>query len=223
MLRFVLVSALLLGGCAATRQYFQPTERVHGITEQGFRESMYDLTGAKGRFGEAKIWSRGAYRGPGDRTVIHLGLELHNTGGTPIVVRPGDVVLDRVRTGEGLLTEVAPAEHATYQVAPAGILELRFHFVLPAGIAPDDVSAFRARWGMTSADQSYVQHTPFVEQRAAYYYGPPYAYYRYYCDPFDPYCFYPGPYYSPYPYPAYRHVIIVHPERPGRSVVRGRR
>jgi hypothetical protein len=222
MTRLLLIFTLLLGGCAARWQYFQPTEHVHGTTLQGFKEAIYELHGPQGRFGEAKVWSRGAYRGPGGRTVIHLGIELHNTSGVTLELYAADVRLDRVRTAGGVLTEVAPAETGSYVAQPTAIVEARFHFVLPAGTSPGDVTAFRARWRVLSAGQSYQQYTPFAEQYRGYWVGPPYSYYRYYCDPFDPYCFYPGPYYyHPYGGYGYRQTIIVHPE--SRTIVHPRR
>lgn len=225
MQRFVLISALLLGGCGASRQYFQPTERVRGTTLQGYPEAIYELVGPSGQFGEAKVWSRGAYRGPNKTTVVHASIEIHNTSAAPIQLRSADVRLDPVRTDDGVLTEIKPAEARDYEIPPGAIRELRFHFVLPAGTSPGEVSAFRLRWSVTSAGRSYSQHTPFVEEyrRYGYYgYGPPYPY-HYFCDPFDPFCFYRGPYYYPYGVGAGYGVVIERPATPPRVIVHPRR
>jgi hypothetical protein len=212
--RLALISVLLLGGCAASRQYFQPTERVRGVTIQGYRESIYPLMGPHGHFGEAKLWSRGAYRGPGGLTVVHVSIEIHNTSGAHIELAATDVRLDPVRTDDGVLTDVAPAETSRFAVAPGTIVEERFHFVLPAGTTPGEVSAFRVRWRVTNAGQTYSQHTPFVEHYWRYGYGPRYGYgYHYFCDPFDPFCFGPGyGYYGP-TYGVYRPIYVSPPPR----------
>jgi hypothetical protein len=204
------ISALALAGCAASRVYFQPTEHVRGTTDQGFREAIYPLVGPHGPFGEAKVWSRGAYRGPGNRTVIHLGIEIHNTSAAPIVLDARDVRLDPVRTDDGALPNLAPAEQEILSVPPAAIAQARFHFVLPASTSPGDVYAFRARWRVTSSGQTYSQYTPFIERYGHYAYAPGYygGYYYYYCDPFDPWCFGPGPYY--YPYGGFHGAVIIH-------------
>ena len=199
MPRLLLVTALVLAGCAASRQYFEPTERVRGATLQGYPESIYELTGPQGHFGEAKVWSRGSYRGEGG-TVVHVSIEIHNTSGQNVELKSQDVRLDPVHTEDGVLTDLAPAETQTYNVPAATIREVRLHFVLPPGTTPGEVNAFRVRWHVTNGAQAYSQLTPFVQEdrRYGYAYGPMYGQvygYAYYCNAFDPFCFYPGPYY----------------------------
>lgn len=220
----LLITALVFGGCAASRQYFLPTEQVHGATLQGYPESIYTLTGAQGHFGEAKVWSRGAYRGEGGTTVVHVSIEINNTSAAPAQLSGADVRLDPVRTSDGaLLSDVQPADGKLYTIPPATIREIRLHFVLPKDISPGEVAGFRVRWNVsTAAGQVYSQLTPFIEEPPHYaYYGYGYPgpyYYHYVCDPFDPLCFYPGGYYHVGVY--YRPVmmapgprIVVHPRR----------
>jgi hypothetical protein len=221
MYRLLLISALVLGGCAASRQYFQPTERVRGTTLQGYGESIYELSDPHGHFGEAKLWSRGAYRGPGRSTVVQVSIEIHNTSGSAIELRSADVRLDPVRTDSGVLTDLRPAETKDYGIATQALRELRFHFVLPAGTSPGEVTAFQVRWRVTHANFAYAQHTPFIEQYAYYGYVPMYGYPYSYCDPLDPFCFYPGSYYRSR-YGTYS-PVFERSDGPPRAIVHPRR
>ena len=204
MRRSLLIGVLLLGACAANREYFEPTERVHGQTLHGYRESIYELVGAQGQFGEAKLWSRGAYRHEG-RTVVQIGMELHNTSAVPFELRAKDVWLEPVRVADGLVPSVGPAEQNDFVFAPEAIGSANFHFVLPPGISPSEVIAFRLRWSVYSGAHVYSQNTPFRRdaRRDGYggYYGGVYAYGPGYawCSAFDPFCYAPYGYvYGPY-------------------------
>jgi hypothetical protein len=210
---------LVFTGCAASRQYFQPTERVHGVTVQGYREAIYDLLGPRGRFGEAKLWSRGAYRGPQKRTVVHLAIEIQNTGSDALELRSAEVRLAPVRTDERVIDELSPAETEVLAIPPGAIVLARLHFVLPEGTSPGEVVAFRAHWNVRGPTYGYSQYTPFMEQ----YRGYGYRYHYYYCDPIDPFCYYP--YHYPYGYPAYGYgrVIIAAPPPSPRVFVHPRR
>jgi hypothetical protein len=214
----LLLGSLLLGGCAVNRAYFEPTEHARGRTMHGYREAMYELVGPQGRFGEAKVWSRGAYRHD-DRTVIQVALELHNTGAKPFDLRAADVVLDPVRADDSVIANVAPAENSDIVFASGAIGEAAFHFVLPPDVDPGDVHGFRVRWTVRSPEFAYTQNTPFMRERTtgvyAYYPYRPYPYYGWWCDPFDPFCYQAAPGYVVVP--GYRYGgenrSVVHPRR----------
>jgi hypothetical protein len=222
MPRFALI-AILLAGCAAHRQYFQPTERQHGETVHGYPEALYTLVGPHGQFGEGKVWSNGAYHSARGESVVHVGIEIHNTSGEPIELRAADVELESVATLLGTVAHVPPGQAKDRVFAPGSIGETGFEFTLPDEVAPGEVTGFLLRWRVRNADQSYGQRTPFglLYRRRAY--PPAYGYgYPYWgCDPFDPFCQYPyGTYYGPgfagsYYYPAYPTVVPVPPPYPG--------
>jgi hypothetical protein len=215
-----LLVAVSFSGCAASRQYFQPTERVRGSTLQGYPEAIYELVGPAGPFGEAKVWSRGSYRGPNKATVVHVSIEIHNTSAVPTQLNAADVKLDPVRTRDGVLAGVTPAENGVYSVPPGTIREARFHFVLPPGTSPGDVRGFRVGWSVSNAGHPYPQQTPFIPEVQSSYYGYAGMYpYHYFCDPFDPFCFYRGPYYYPYGYGVGYGTVVVRPEAPPPRVV----
>lgn len=197
MRRLLLTSLLVLGGCAASHQYFEPTEHARGRTLRGFQEAMYELMGPHGQFGEAKVWSHGAYRHDGG-TAVQVAMEIHNTSGTPFELHAKDVRLAPVRTDEGVIQSVAPVEDSDYVFAPGSIGEVSYHFVMPPGISPGDMNGFRVLWALRSNEFTYGQATPFVREREYYYYAPhwpsyyygyPYYPYGFVCDPFDPFCF----------------------------------
>lgn len=79
--------AALLSACATTQQGFEPTERVQGRNIEGYREAFYDLEAVGVRYGEVKVWSRGARRAEtsdGERTVVQVGFTVDDTGQTPL-------------------------------------------------------------------------------------------------------------------------------------------
>jgi hypothetical protein len=225
-MRYIACLSLLLvaSGCAYNRQYFRPTERVRGQTMQGYHESFYELVGPGGRFGEAKIWSAGAYRN-GDDSVIEVTLEVHNTSGKPIDISAQDLRLDPVRGSNGELRDVPAAETGTFTVGPEARASVRVHFLLPRGWLPGQVQRFGFEWKVKNVDQSYAQATPFREVVPAYYGPPPgYLYYNsvYPCSPYDVSCVgfygswpygppgYGGGVYVPVPPPVERRRVVVH-------------
>lgn len=201
-----LLASVLLGACAASRQYFEPTERVTGQTENGYSQSLYPLTGPHGPFGEMTLWSRGAYRSPDGRSVVQVGFLLHNTSNEPITLRASEVRIGTMRTDDALLSELSPADPADLTVAPQAFGETQYHFVMPDEVDPGEIRAFRLRWAVQGGDAMYRQRTVFIELHAHDPYPPPYAS-GYPCWPYGPYdCFYgPPAYYGPYPPPAVIH------------------
>jgi hypothetical protein len=227
-MRYIACLSLLLvaSGCAYNRQYFRPTERVRGQTMQGYGESFYELIGPSGRFGEAKVWSAGAYR-KGDDSVVEVTLELHNTSGKSVDVSAKDLRLDPVRGPKGELRNVPAAETGTFTLGPEARSSLKVHFVLPPEWSPAHVTSFGFVWKVKNAGQSYAQSTPFREE-VPYYYGPPGPIYynpAYPCSPYDVSCvgFYGdwpyGPY-APYGYGGSRVIITAPPVERRRVEVR---
>jgi hypothetical protein len=211
----LVVLALGLAGCGAARQYFEPTERVSGQTENGYSQALYPLSGPRGPFGEATLWSRGAYRvdsgnAPAlrggattddDRTVVQIAFSLHNTSDAPIELRGDELRIGTMRTDDALLSELAPADPSVLSVPPQAIGEAQFHFVLPPDTQPREVRAFRLRWSVHAKDGVYRQRTVFMELHPREDYPPPYAA-GYPCWPYGPYdCFYGPPYWGGYPPP----------------------
>lgn len=198
-----LMVALAFGGCAADRQYFRPTERIRGQTVEGYHEAFYDLAGATGRFGEAKVWSRGGYRS-GDDSVIEVGLTLHNTSGQEVQLSAKDLELDPVHVSGQSLRHVKPAETGLFRVAAEKQADVKVHFLLPQSVHPGSVTSFRFLWKVRNGGQSYVQTTAFLEE-AAYYPPDRYLYYSaaWPCSPYSVSCvgFYYGYPYGPWPYP----------------------
>jgi hypothetical protein len=192
------VVSAVAAGCAESRQYFRPTEHVYGETMRGEREAIYNLVGPRGQFGEAKVWSKGAFREDGS-AVVHATIDLHNTSGVAIVVDPQNIKLEPVRAGNELLHGLVPLEHQKLSVAPGAFGSIKLRFVLPEGIQPGQVSSFGLRWEVENGPQKYAQTTPFLEtagrneQMSAYYGYPPPTYgfaygYGFGCSWADPLC-----------------------------------
>src|SRR5262245_61736723 len=163
----LLCAIVLAVGCAENRQYFRPTEHVYGQTMQGHPEAIYSLAGQLGPFGEAKVWSSGAFR-EGDGALLHVRLDLHNTSGAPILIHPDQIRLDPVRIGNTLLHDISPVERQALAVAPGAFGRVSLSFALPVGVRAGEVSAFGLRWSVTNGPQSYAQVTPFLEDHGRY-------------------------------------------------------
>jgi hypothetical protein len=220
-------------GCAETRQYFRPTEHVYGETARGDKEAIYALVGRFGPFGEAKVWSRGAFVEQGD-TVLFATIDLHNTSGVPIVVDPQSIRVEPARVGKQLLHDLRPREQQKLSVAPGAFGSIKLRFVLPRHIVPGQVSSFGLRWAVANGPQSYSQRTPFLETRGPGYgaypvypasagYGYGYGAYGYGCAWADPLCR------GPYGYGAYGVGVSpsftprsAEPARPARERIRVR-
>ena len=185
---------LALCGCAAGPQYFEPAERVQGQTIHGDSVAIYRLTAAGRQFGEAKLWSQGAYETDGKRNVVHVGFEIHNTGELPIELRANDLRLDVMDDDRGPLSGLRSREGNALQIAPGAIADASFLFELPPGLAPRNLIALRLHWNVHAGDKSYAQRTPFVEQSYVALYEPPFID-RYPCWPYGAYdCLYMYPY-----------------------------
>jgi hypothetical protein len=211
----------VLCGCAAGHRYFEPSERVQGQTVQGYKVAIYALTGSAGVFGEAKVWSHGAYDAGDGRNVVHIGFEIHNTGKTPIELRPSELRLDVMDDARGPLLGLKVPDRGARVFAPGAISEASFLFELPAAIGPGDVVALRLHWSVHAGDQLYLQRTPFIEERERQVYASPSLYYGYPCWPYGPYdCMYMHPYGSRLYDPVY---VPQRVYRTPRSVVRPKR
>lgn len=204
--------------CAAnngSHATFAPLERAEGRTLEGYAEAIYDLQAVSGRFGEAKVWSRGAYIAENTgATLLHVGFDLENSGATPITLDPASVRLESVQTANEVLRDIPvsePATSVTVAADSAGRAELIFS--LPAGFSPVDILAFRVAWSVRANGEVFSEFTPFARTTPATYYVPVNAYYH----PYYPYYL---PYYDPLWGPRRRVVIVK--RYPRRVVVRGR-
>jgi hypothetical protein len=180
-----LVLGALLAGCGASKQAFVPLERVHGQTEHGYNQALYPLQGPTGTFGEAVVWSRGAYPTHDGTTVIHVALTVHNTSSAPLAIDAADVSVLAVRTRGVVLEALPAAERTKTSVAPQARAQAVFHFRLPADVSPKEIESFSFAWAVHGPASVYYQRTPFAEPEArGVYYGP---YDRYPCWPYGPY------------------------------------
>jgi hypothetical protein len=187
------IGVVLLCGCAASRQYFEPAERIQGQTVGGDKVAIYPLTAAGTQFGEAKLWSHGAYQTDTGSDVVHVGLEIHNTSATTLELRPEELRLDVMHEDAGPLSGLRVSGQPQV-VAPGQIADASFVFELPEGTSPSDLVALRLHWRVHAGDKTYVQRTPFVEEAERSRYAAPY-YHAYPCWPYGPQdCMYFRPY-----------------------------
>jgi hypothetical protein len=217
-----LTAGAAISACATPHADFRPTERVRGYTMEGFEEAFYDLPTAGVSNSEVKVWSDGAEptrTAEGVRTGIRVGFTIDNGGREPIEVASEALRLESLQAAAALPRDL-PAESVTgdttVQPGTSGTAEALF--LLPRGVAPRDVQAFRVKWSVRSEGQEFTEFTPFVQDRPEYAYVPVYGYYY----PYWPWSY---PFYDPFFVGRVQvrpRMVIVAPY-PRRVIVRGHR
>jgi hypothetical protein len=167
-----LVLAFVFAGCAGT-QHFDAAERATGLSPQGYGASEYDIWGATGNVGQARVWAPGAYEAVVDgreMTVIEVVLELENNGTAPMVLSA--IRLDSADADGAHITDLSPVRiEGPGVVAPGDEERVRAYFAIPERYDPDDIADFRVRWAVRQGERTYAQRTPFL-QAPDYYYDP---------------------------------------------------
>lgn len=215
--------AVAATSCATTNTVkpFEPTERVHGRNIQGYREAFYDLDAAGTKFGEAKVWSTGAFgisTPGGQRTIVRVGFTLDNTTKEPMQLNLGALRVESYQAKSPERADIPATLVSGDPIVPAGSSGTALvRFVLPRGVTVHAVNAFRIKWSVKAQGRDFTEYTPFVQRPQQYAYVPVSGYY----NPYYPWDY---PYYSPFwdwgYYPS--SVVIVNPY-PRRVVIHGHR
>lgn len=195
----IIAVAAFLAACGGAREQFTPAERATAQTYDGYPAAEYAISTRAGELGDAKVFTRGAFRAEVDgreRTVVHVGFQVENNARYPVRLAPERLVIDSATINEYVLQNVQPTRiEGPAAVRPGEIREFDVYFALPEGVDPQNVDAFRVQWSLTANGMSYSQHTPFLEYEETYYHTP-------YWDPFyyDPFFYRPGLVTYGYPY-----------------------
>src|SRR5262245_16090938 len=105
-MRALLVVVAAAAACGSATEKFLPGERATAQSPQGYTAAEYQIQGERGRLGEVKVWSRGAYRAEVDgaqRTVLHVGFEVDNSSDEPLTLETGKISLDYATVNERML------------------------------------------------------------------------------------------------------------------------
>jgi hypothetical protein len=178
---FAIIVAAALGAaaCVIGPEPAAPAEPQAEVRPQAFPEAAYEIQTRAGVLGATRIDSSGAYAATVEgrsRTVIQVGFLIENHSDRPLLL--DNVSLDSTDVGERRLMDLQPVAIESQPATDGGAQRsVDAYFLLPPGIAPQDVSAFRVSWRLRSGQLTYAQRTPFVEHEQAFYYTP-------YYDPF---------------------------------------
>ncbi len=181
-------SLLLLGlvlplGCASQSEMFRPGERADATSAEGMLAASYPLDDARGPVGEVKVWSDGAERQEGV-TVIHVAFEVENFSSEPIHFEADALRLDSATLDQGVLRGIAPVViEGSESIAPRSAANVGALFVLPEGVAPQEVDAFRVHWEV-GGPVALTQITPFFEEEEQQLAAGPYYWDTPFFDPF---------------------------------------
>lgn len=164
---------LLWAVCAAS-----PTALTGPGPVAGFPSVIYTIDARAGEVGSATLEAAGVSRTSlGDRpqTVAHLVVELKNAGARPISLDLVSTKLDAL-AGKRRIDSITPKRVAGVLTAPGHATQrIDLYFALPPDFAPDELSALRLRWRVTTAQGNFAASTPFVRagsQASAFYFTP---------------------------------------------------
>lgn len=179
----LLFAACLSLGCATQPEMFRPGERVNATSPEGFLAAEYPIEDERGPIGEVKVWSDGAERRDGV-TVIHVAFEIENFSDEPLLFDEGALALDSATLDRGIVRGVAPAVvEGARSIAPQSAANVGALFVMPEGVRPQEVDAFRVHWRVSGAAE-LAQITPFFEEEEQRMAAGPYYWDSPFFDPF---------------------------------------
>lgn len=168
-MRSIITSLLLLtAACASARQAREDVRPSGRAERDGADVSSVAAEYRLPAGGEASIWSKGIYRKEllgRESTVVHVGLAFDNEGDEAVVVDARQLRLASVDVGDETLTSIhaVKIDGDVIVIQPGEEREVSFYFMLPEGVAPQDVDAFAVRWGARVGGESFVRTTPFKE------------------------------------------------------------
>ncbi len=200
---------LFLLGCSSARLPFEPAQRAAAYTTNGLPAAIYELVPQSARWGSARVSSRGIYRSSveeGRRWIVHVALEVENTGQHPVKFSPTTAAVELVtETGVATLELERNGSSADAELAPGANRSFDLFYELPAEISPAAVHRYFAIWSLEGPN-GYKQRTefqPLVPRNRG----------SSYCDnrPFDDFC---DPFF--YGVPLYVHTVD-YDDRPAPS------
>lgn len=183
--------AVAFAACAPSRGAFEPRPG-DAETARGFDAARYELTTDRGRWGEARVWSKGIVEAPDDQAALHVGFRVFNDSAEPIALNPARAHAQLILRDGGSVALTAPAEAADEIIVPPDG-DRRIDVRIPIGdseIRPRHVRAYRIIWSIERGKRSYTQATTFVrddETGEGRYYDPAsYPAHRAYYEPYGP-------------------------------------
>jgi hypothetical protein len=162
---FHLAALLAVAACGPETTSFRTTDQGDGSERAGPPAAAYSVRVGDRHAARVYVWSNGGYIGTSDEPMTHIGFEIRNTGGKPVVF-DGDamqlLLLDN--RGKALppatFTAVTPLGPAQVPIAAGSTATLDAYFMLP--VRPRGVETMRVRWSLQLGDARYDQTTSFV-------------------------------------------------------------
>ncbi|GIW72794.1 MAG: hypothetical protein KatS3mg102_2336 [Planctomycetota bacterium] len=189
----------VLGGCAAPRPSFAPTENVRELGG-GRSAAYYEIRLGDRNWGDVKIWWAGASEHAPHGAAIAIGMRIRNDGQAAIVLDLARTELEVTGSDGSLRVLRQPVLRAgALTVAPGEIQRLQLVFALGRAIELDEVVAIELDWAIRTPAGTFTESTPFrrrwhPEGRYAYWYWEssycyPYGYWGWCYDPWYHYHF----------------------------------
>jgi len=157
--RWFLIAPLVMACASLPRPVpVQPTERVLTSTPDGEKVAVYDVTTGGGT-ATVKVWSKGVDGGSVDgkaTTLVHVALEVTNTGDRPVRVDVPDLGVSA-----GAVRTRPSTRPVVVDVAPASVRTVESYFQADTP-NPQDIDAFVFHWALDVDGHAYRQSTLFV-------------------------------------------------------------
>lgn len=158
----IAIVAPCLMACAARSRSFHPDtdETVSG----GYRAIAYELVPDDARWGEARVWSRGARLDPDSgirTTIVHVGCEIQNRAAAPLSLAADKTFLRIVTKEKGPALTVNLLEGREWNVAPHGKETFDLSFAVP-NLTPSSIESFELHWSIVRGRDRFSEITAFA-------------------------------------------------------------
>lgn len=157
MTRVPLAALLVLAACGPETTSFRATDQSDPARPSA---ALYAVGAAR-----VDVWSNGGYVATTGEPMTHVGFEIRNTGGAPIVF-DGDALRLVVFGARGQVlspatfTSVTPLGPAQVAIPAGETRTLEAYFLLP--VRPRMVDTMQVRWSLKIADETVTETSSFT-------------------------------------------------------------
>jgi hypothetical protein len=169
----VLIAAVLASGacsaCGPETTSFRTTDRID-TARIGPPSAGYDVYVTGQLVAKVHVWSSGGFVSSSDDSMTHVGFEINNASGQPLVF-DADAVDLIAFDGDGAplptprLATITPLDLPLVRVPPGETAVLAMYFQL--AVRPRGVESMQMRWLLRAGNDEYRQITGFVRDEDA--------------------------------------------------------
>ncbi len=154
--------SLVAVGCAGQKTAFKPASSE--TTGPGESWAYYELKKGETEYGQAKVWTQGAYRPKrdGQEPVIQIGLRIRNDSDQELTLDVDRTSLEFQTTGDKLVVVEDLRVEGRTTFPPNSVQYAKLFFTIPEGTKRDEINSFELIWYVQSEDDFIANSTTFV-------------------------------------------------------------